>query len=232
MPTARRFVTGDIHGAHKALLQCFSRSGFDYKNDQLICLGDVCDGWSDSDKVFDELFKIKHLIYVLGNHDLWAIEWAKSGNKPKPWLKQGGSATIKCYPKGMPTEHQNLIKKAYNYYISDNKLFVHGGCLTDVSLKEQNNDIFLWDRSLAEVAMQMHALIPRAKLTKFDEIYIGHTSLSKYNIFHPAKYCNVWLMDTGAGWDGPLSIMNIDTNKVYQSERVYRLYQGIKGRID
>ncbi len=51
----RRFVIGDIHGAHRALLQCFERSGFDRQNDLLICLGDLCDGWPDVDKVFDEL---------------------------------------------------------------------------------------------------------------------------------------------------------------------------------
>ena len=38
----KTFVIGDIHGAYKALLQCFERSGFDYEKDHLIVLGDVC----------------------------------------------------------------------------------------------------------------------------------------------------------------------------------------------
>jgi len=41
---SKTFVIGDIHGGYKALLQCFARSGFDYKKDKLICLGDITDG--------------------------------------------------------------------------------------------------------------------------------------------------------------------------------------------
>jgi len=37
----RTLVGGDIHGACKALLQCFKRVGFDYERDRLIVLGDV-----------------------------------------------------------------------------------------------------------------------------------------------------------------------------------------------
>jgi serine/threonine protein phosphatase 1 len=40
----RTFAIGDIHGAYKAMMQCFERSGFDYKKDHLIVMGDVCDG--------------------------------------------------------------------------------------------------------------------------------------------------------------------------------------------
>ena len=41
----KTFVMGDSHGAYKAFLQVMERSGFDYENDRLICLGDVSDGW-------------------------------------------------------------------------------------------------------------------------------------------------------------------------------------------
>ena len=66
----RRFVVGDIHGAHKALVQCLKRSNFNYEEDELICLGDVADGWTEVPELFDELLKIKKLIYIMGNHDL------------------------------------------------------------------------------------------------------------------------------------------------------------------
>ena len=32
----KTYAIGDIHGAYKALIQCFERSKFDYKNDCLI----------------------------------------------------------------------------------------------------------------------------------------------------------------------------------------------------
>jgi len=47
----KTFTIGDIHGGHKALLQCLERSGTDKKNDRLLCLGDVVDGMVWSTKV-------------------------------------------------------------------------------------------------------------------------------------------------------------------------------------
>ena len=49
MKPLRTFVIGDIHGAHKALIQCFERSGFDHSSDRLISLGDACDDCPDGD---------------------------------------------------------------------------------------------------------------------------------------------------------------------------------------
>ena len=44
----KTYAIGDIHGAYKALIQCFERSKFDYKNDRLIVMGDVCDGYPEA----------------------------------------------------------------------------------------------------------------------------------------------------------------------------------------
>ena len=57
----RVFVIGDIHGAYLALRQCLQRSDFDHENDQLICLGDVADGWPQTKECVDELLRINHL---------------------------------------------------------------------------------------------------------------------------------------------------------------------------
>jgi serine/threonine protein phosphatase 1 len=38
------------------------------------------------------------------------------------------------------------------------------------------------------------------------------------------------MMDTGAGWSGVLSMMDIDTKRVFISEHVPSLYPGVKGR--
>jgi serine/threonine protein phosphatase 1 len=39
------YAIGDIHGAYKALVQCFERVKFDYTKDRLIVMGDLCDGY-------------------------------------------------------------------------------------------------------------------------------------------------------------------------------------------
>jgi serine/threonine protein phosphatase 1 len=54
----RTFVIGDIHGAYRALRQCLQKAAFNYSNDHLICLGDVCDGWPETRESIDELLKI------------------------------------------------------------------------------------------------------------------------------------------------------------------------------
>jgi serine/threonine protein phosphatase 1 len=45
---SKRLCMGDIHGNYKALMQCLERSNFNYEEDTLIQLGDVCDGHSQT----------------------------------------------------------------------------------------------------------------------------------------------------------------------------------------
>jgi len=230
MSTARTFVIGDIHGGYTALMQCLALAEFNYQTDTLISLGDVSDGWPETAQCFDELLKMENLIYILGNHDQWALEWARNGSAPELWLQQGGLATVKGYPQGMPLSHQKLLATSHQYYLSGSKLFVHAGILPDEELKYQGPDVFLWDRSLCNLALKLKTVGKERRLGKFDEIYIGHTPTIRWGDTAPVKACNVWMMDTGAAWDGRLSIMNINTKQYFQSDPVWKLYPGIKGR--
>ena len=72
----KRYVIGDIHGGLKGMLQCFEKSRFNYKLDELYCLGDVCDGWSQVQSCINELLRITNLYYIIGNHDMWFLDWA------------------------------------------------------------------------------------------------------------------------------------------------------------
>jgi len=223
----RVFVMGDIHGAYRALMQCLERSGFDYANDTLISLGDVSDGWPDTKACIDELLKIKNLIYILGNHDLWTLHWMKDGSTPEIWLTQGGKATINSYYDGIPKEHISFLENALPYYLLNNKLFVHAGIDTQLPITEQTLDIFLWNRNLAYTAIGLYQSNTQTRLTEYDEVYLGHTPISNGR---PIQSCEVWLMDTGAGWSGPLAMMDINTKEVFLSDHVPSLYPGIKGR--
>jgi serine/threonine protein phosphatase 1 len=121
--TGKTFVCGDIHGAYKALLQVFERSGFDKKTDKLICLGDVVDGWSESVEVIRELAKIKNLVYVIGNHDFWTIDYLKTGYKEPLWVSQGGKATLHSFSihvyKGLVREMLSFFDKGVHYHKED-----------------------------------------------------------------------------------------------------------------
>jgi len=122
----KKFVIGDIHGNFKALKQCLVRSKFDYTKDKLIVLGDICDGFPDVKECFNELLKIKNLVYVLGNHDDWALEWYDRGKDdgfglPKHlWTSQGGQNTIDSYGginEKMDEKHLVLLREAKLFHL-------------------------------------------------------------------------------------------------------------------
>lgn len=222
----RTFVIGDIHGAYRALRQCIERSGF-LEDDHLICLGDVSDGWPETKECVDLLLRLKNVTYILGNHDLWTYEWMSTGKAESMWLSQGGEATVRSYDSGIPTDHVKFFKNALLYFLDNNRLFVHAGISSRKPLDEQNQDIFLWDRSLVYQAMELHEMNIDKKLTSFDEVYVGHTPIPSKR---PIEAGGIWLMDTGAGWSGVLSIMNIDSKEVFTSDPVPELYPGVVGR--
>jgi serine/threonine protein phosphatase 1 len=227
----RTFVLGDLHGAYRAMMQCFDRAKFDYENDRLIFLGDVYDGWSEAGLCIDELLKVKNLIYLLGNHDDWTLQWALTGEKPKTWLSQGGQHTIDCYNGKILKRHVDYLLNARLYYLENNILFLHAGFLPDMELEKQDKEILLWDRSFIESVMGYSRFNRNAKFTKYDEIYFGHTPTIKYGKSYPFNCGEIWLMDTGAGWNGFLSIMNIETKEYFCSDNVTELYPDERGRF-
>ena len=223
----RTFVIGDIHGTYKALAQCLKRSGFDHARDRLIALGDVCDGYLDVKQCFDELLKVKNLDFVLGNHDFWAREWATRGIKEDVWLTQGGDNTVASYgDKGMPPAHVELLQNAHPYLEWDNRLFVHGGLDPGKPLPEQSLETLIWDRNLINDAWKKYLRGEDHCYTQFKEIFLGHTPTQLFNWSGPLKVCNVWDMDTGAGWAGKLTIMDVQTKAYWQSDPVQELYPG------
>jgi len=227
----RKFVMGDIHGAYKAMIQCFEKVNFNFNEDQLICLGDVCDGWPEVKQSFDELLKIKNLVYIRGNHDEWALQWMLTGASPDIWLFQGGDSTIKSYRNNVPLEHIEFLKKSKWYYKKENKLFIHGGFDPEKSLESQDPGSFIWDRSLIRKAMSEKMKDQNCNITGFDEVYTGHTPTINFGSERPIQACEIILMDTGAGWPGgKLAIMNMDTREFFLSDRVDRLYPKFKGR--
>ena len=224
------FVIGDIHGAYKALMQCFGRSGFNYDKDRLIVLGDVCDGYHEVRQCIDELLKIKHCDYIIGNHDLWALDWALRGDKPEIWTGQGGDRTIASYDGGpMPQAHTDLLKNAHAWLELGDKLFVHGGFDPDKPISKQDLQTLVWDRDLLFAEWKKYLAGEEHQFGPYKEIFVGHTTTQQFHSVIPVHFCNVWDLDTGAGWSGRLTIMNVDTKEFWQSDLTPHLY-GAKGR--
>jgi len=244
----RRFVLGDLHGAHIALVQVLERCEFDYKNDQLITIGDIVDGWQDSFMCVEELLKIDNRIDIIGNHDNWLTTFIQTGIHDQAWA-MGGLSTAKSYARAIglelkiqevgqgfllnlnsgdiPEDHQKFFKGQHKYYKDqDNNLFVHGGFNPYEPIGSQLAYTLMWDRHLW--AKHIGIKNGYGKIIKyvedFNKIFIGHTSTTFSGDYQPVKVDKLINMDTGAGGGGYLSIMDVDTGEFWQSDYVPDLY--------
>jgi serine/threonine protein phosphatase 1 len=187
----------------------------------------VADGWPQTREAIDELLTIPHLVYLMGNHDVWAMQWMETREAEEIWLDQGGRATCNSYVDGVPESHLNFFRNSKPYLVDNNRLFVHAGILPGMKAEECTDDILYWDRSLVRMAMDLQKKGAPRNLTLYDEVFVGHTPIGAHK---PTKYCEVWMCDTGAAWSGELSIMDVETKEYFTSDVVQELYPGIRGR--
>lgn len=244
----KTFVIGDIHGNHKALLQCLERSKFDKQEDRLICLGDIVDGFPDTKKCVEELMTVKNIHLCIGNHDLWFLKFVKEGGRPDPlWFKQGGQATVDSYGGiigfDVPQEHFKFLSNFHEWVVLKEMVFVHGGFDPTKSLDNQDIEDLVWDRQMVETAWKKTIRNQNYKFGPYTDVFVGHTPTTSFGIWDkeqgcikerrptvPLRLCNVWMMDTGAGWDGKLSIMDVETKEYFQSDLSPSLYPEGAGR--
>ena len=239
----RTLVVGDIHGGLKALLQVLERAAIT-PDDKIIFLGDYVDGWSDSANVVTyliEFAKQNSCIFLRGNHDDLTHRWLKSGELNDQWLQHGGQSSIDAYRQFSnkeKEEHITFFDQMVNYYIDkENRLFVHAGFTNQKGPEEEYTPTpFYWDRTLWEMAMCIDpALKPGdteypQRLALFKEIYIGHTPVTRIGRDKPARFANVCNVDTGAAFMGKLSMLDVNSGELIQSEPVHSLYPNESGR--
>lgn len=239
----RTLVIGDIHGAYLPLMQALDRARIS-PLDTLIFLGDYVDGWSQSPEVIEYLINLRssyNCIFLRGNHDDLCLNWLNTQQHNSLWLKNGGQSTIEAYKRiTQPTlqHHQSFLETLPSYHLdSENRLFVHAGFtnLNGVNF-EYFPEMLYWDRTLWEMAM---ALNPRMspkdpaypkRLLIYNEIFIGHTPTIRMGITIPMNAANVWNIDTGAAYKGPVTVMNVETKEFWQSDDAYTFYPNENGR--
>lgn len=239
----RTLVIGDIHSGLKALQQVLQRANAS-EDDLLIFLGDYVDGWSQAVETVNFLIELRashQCVFLRGNHDELCYDWLKTGKDNPTWLQHGGRASKNSYEtlEGVSRSiHMDFYNNLDNYYLDDkNRLFIHAGFTSLKGVEfEYFSKIFYWDRTLWELALALNPELAATdlyypqRLSNYHEIYIGHTPVTRIGKSKPHRAANVWNMDTGAAFKGSLSIMDVDSKQVWQSDPVYLFYPNEKGR--
>lgn len=236
-------VIGDIHGGLKALKQLIERANLP-SGTKYIFVGDYVDGWSQSAEVISYLINFSQendCIFLRGNHDELLFQYLRTGESNPMWLSQGGESSIKSYSEVSKIKkgiHLRFFESLINYHVdSENRLFLHAGFTNQHGPQyEFYQNLVFWDRTLWEMVVAMDTTISEKddrypkRLKLFKEIYIGHTPVTRVGFDKPANFANVWNVDTGAAFKGKISMLDINSKEIWQSDPVHTLYPTEKGR--
>jgi len=199
-------------------------------------------------------------IFIIGNHDAWCKNWLFMGQCSLIWLQDDETTVNSCVKTGYtpPEKHKSFFKNLVSYCIDkENRGFVHGGFISENGLGyEYFESDYCWDEDLWNLALQQHdnfqnnsnTLDKMGRFKKHKEVFIGHTSTENWNvkphlpeyqypeqakqgkITVPMNRCNVWNLDTGGGYEGKLTVMDVETKQFWQSDFVNTLYKNERGR--
>jgi serine/threonine protein phosphatase 1 len=225
---------GDPHGRLDAFLNVLEQVKFDYKNDQLIIVGDFCDGGPDTKNLVDEILKIDNRICILGNHDYWFRQWLHGDHPERIWLKQGGKATLRSYGydyfghdptlSKIPKEHVKFFDELRPWYEDKDAIFVHGGFSYKDGIEKTSNWDAMWDRTLLRCEYTQFKVHGK-NLWNGKLIIVGHTCSQLVHNPNdkqsekdkPVITDTVIGLDTGAGHGAKLTLMELPSRQYWQS---------------
>lgn len=127
-------------------------------------------------------------------------------------------------------KYASSLQGAWPYHEEDGRLFVHGGYDWKTPVKEQDPQGLMWDRHLFGSAYTWEKT-GQSGLKQHTEVFIGHTSTSRIDPeLRPVRLDRVWNLDQGAGFEGKLTLINVETKEYFQSDLVSDLYPKERGR--
>jgi serine/threonine protein phosphatase 1 len=239
----RKLVFGDIHGGLRALEEVIGQVG-PRPDDFFVFLGDYVDGWSQACETVEYLinFGARYpCVFLRGNHDDLSLGWLRDGVENPIWLHSGGAATQQSYRgigEATKRRHIGFLEGLEDYHLdAGNRLFLHAGFTNLRGVEhEYFSKNFYWDRTLWETALSLDPRLDPSdtnypsRLRHYREIYIGHTPVTRIGKDRPHQAANVWNVDTGAAFKGPLSVLEAASKELWQSRPVYQHYPGEQGR--
>lgn len=161
----------------------------------------------------------------------WEKKYPMSGWSRETIKEDLGYITNLNY-SDIPEDHIKFFLGQHMYYIDDqNNLFVHAGFNRHYPFKGQSTFIYNWDRDLFLSAMSAHsAKMPLKFKDDFKNIFIGHTATTSWKTTKPIFADRLINLDTGAGFNGVLTIMDVETKEYWQSDFCHELYPEETGR--
>ncbi|WP_322866780.1 metallophosphoesterase family protein [Aquicoccus sp. G2-2] len=223
------YAIGDIHGQHDMLLDALTRIEADGGADaSVIILGDLEDRGPASAAVIETLIsgieQGRDWTVLMGNHDRLFLNFLETGTitsaLTRPgldWLDErlGGKATLASYGidpdqspaalhnaarAAVPDTHRAFLAQRPLYHRRGHYLFVHAGIRPGVALEDQIEDDLLWIRA------------PFLEYEQpFDYLVVhGHTAQDL-----PRHYGNRINLDSGAGYDRPLTAAALEGSSAF-----------------
>jgi serine/threonine protein phosphatase 1 len=223
------YAIGDIHGhldklrgAHDLVEVDRAREGT--RDAPLVHLGDLVDRGPDSAGVVgylrDLALQDPAIVVLKGNHDSMFLEFLRT--RPGRWSESrylhpniGGRATLASYglpPTGsaralhdkaqgeVPEEHRAFLDALPLHHRTDACLFVHAGIQPGIPLDDQTPADLMWIRDAFLFDTREHEAL----------VVHGHTPVAAVE-----HHGNRLAIDTGAGWDGPLSAVAIEGREAW-----------------
>ncbi|MFV0360878.1 metallophosphoesterase [Tropicimonas sp.] len=230
----RSYAIGDIHGQLGRLKEAHDRIATDKArcgdpDAPVLHLGDLVDRGPDARGVIDYLLARaragEHDIVLLGNHDqmmrdfLVPQRWYARGDQTGRWLQPGigGRETLRSYGvdvslarrsrairkdalEAVPQSHRAFLCRRPTSHFVGEVFFCHAGVRPGVALNRQEERDLLWIRDEFLFDTGDHGAL----------IVHGHTPVEA--VTHYGNRLNI---DTGAGYDGPLSAVVIEGREVW-----------------
>lgn len=112
-------------------------------------------------------------------------------------------------------------------------LYYQSGFDRSKPIEQTYEEDYFWDRKLWNDARCTTGKLKLKTLDNFNKIFIGHTKVhdNKNKDAKPIFAGNlVWNLDTGAGYSGRLTMMNVETEEYFQSDFIPTLYPNDKAR--
>jgi serine/threonine protein phosphatase 1 len=225
----RTIAIGDVHGCARAL-ESLLVTIQPRPEDVIVTLGDYVNRGPDSRGVIDRLIALERrcgLFPLLGNHDemlLELLEQARAGRSPSltNWLEMGGDATLQSYGarRGsivsddlarIPPEHLNFLRRCRDSHETAAHIFVHAQYDSDLAMVGQPIEVLHWE-SLRNITPGPHISGRRA--------IVGHTSQKSGEVLDLGHLVCIDTYCYGGGW---LTALNVDTDELWQVDRLGRL---------